>query len=88
MTTSQLAPWATVLVATIAALSAWAAQRAAARASVLNTSNTNRTDMEKEAYERARAFDTGTIARQDAEIAELRAAVAELRDEIRRLGKR
>jgi hypothetical protein len=37
--------------------------------------------MEKGAYERARAFDTETIKRQDAEILELRAEVAEAKAE-------
>ena len=62
----------TVIVAIIAAGSAYASQRAAARASTLNTSTTTRVDMEKEAYDRARKFDIETIQRQDAEILELR----------------
>lgn len=62
----------TVFVAIIAAGSAYASQRAAARASQLNTQTTSRVDMEKEAYDRARKFDIETIERQDAEIAELR----------------
>jgi len=64
--------WVTILVAIIAALSAYASQRAAAKASNLNTTTTSRVDMEKEAYDRARKFDIETIERQDAEIAELR----------------
>jgi FtsZ-binding cell division protein ZapB len=63
----------TIIVAVIAAGSAYASQRAAARATTINTSTTSRVDMEKEAYERARKFDIETIARQDAEIEELRA---------------
>lgn len=61
-----------VSVALIAALAAWASQRSAAKASTLNTLTVTAVDREKEAYERARAFDTETIRRQDEEIAELR----------------
>lgn len=73
---------ATIFVATIAALSAYASQRAAARAAVLNTSTTSRVDMEREAYERARKFDIDTIERQDREIAELRGENEELRGQV------
>lgn len=60
----------TLLIAVVSALSAWASQRAAARATTLNTETTSRVDMEKEAYERARKFDIETINRQDAELQE------------------
>lgn len=63
---------ATILVALIAAAGAWASQRAASKASIQNTQVGGRVDMEKEAYERARGYDTETIARQSAEITELR----------------
>lgn len=63
---------ATIVVAAIAALSAWASQRAASRASTVNALTSSRVDMEKEAYDRARAYDTETIKRQDEEIADLR----------------
>lgn len=56
----------------IAALGAWAASRASAKAAAKNSQTTSRTEMEKEAYDRARKYDTETIARQDAEIAEVR----------------
>lgn len=62
----------TLVVAIVAAGSAYASQRAASRASTMNVNTTSRVDMEKEAYERARAFDTETIVRQDKEIEELR----------------
>lgn len=62
----------TITVVLITAVSAYASQRAAARASRMNTQTTSRVDMEKEAYERARKFDVETIQRQDAEILELR----------------
>lgn len=74
--------WVTILVAVIAALSAYASQRAAAKASNLNTTTTSRVDMEKEAYDRARKFDIETIERQDAEIAELRQDNKDLHEKI------
>lgn len=74
---------ATVIVAIVAAGSAYASQRAASRASTLNTQTSSRVEMEREAYDRARAFDTETIKRQDAEIEELRAEILELRGELR-----
>jgi TolA-binding protein len=70
---------ASVIVAAIAALSAYASQRNASRASTINTQATSRVDMEKEAYERARQFDTDTIERQDKEIQELRQEIAVLK---------
>lgn len=71
---------ASIIVAGIAASSAIASQRAAAKASVLNTQTTSRVDMEREAYERARNFDTETIRRQDEELDDLRARVRVLED--------
>lgn len=76
---------ATLAVAVIAALSAWASQRAASRASTTNTNTTSRVEMEKEAYDRARAYDTETISRQDAEIAELRSEHNNCAEEIKTL---
>jgi TolA-binding protein len=75
---------ASVIVAAIAALSAYASQRNASRASTINTQATSRVDMEKEAYERARQFDTDTIERQDKEIQELRQEIAVLKAEHRK----
>jgi peptidoglycan hydrolase CwlO-like protein len=72
----------TIVVAVIAAGSAYASQRAAARASTLNTSTSSRVDMEKEAYDRARKFDIETIQRQDEEIADLRADNEALHEKI------
>lgn len=72
-----------IVVAFIAAIAAWASQRAASKASGTNTQVAGRLDAEKEAYERARAFDTETIRRQDAEIAELRAEARALHAELR-----
>lgn len=65
------ATWVGVLVAVISAAAAFASQRSAAKASTMNTDTTSRVEMEKEAYNRARAFDTETITRQDKRIEEL-----------------
>lgn len=72
---------ASIIVAGVAAASAYASQRAAAKASRDNTNTSSRTDMEKEAYDRARRYDTDTIGRQDGELDELRAEVIVLRNE-------
>lgn len=67
-----------LVVAIIAAISAFASQRASAKAAKAARIETarielqnSRVDMEKNAYERARAFDTETIARQNKRISEL-----------------
>lgn len=73
---------ASIIVAGIAAISAFASQKAAAKASEKNTITTSRVDMEKEAYDRARAYDTETIRRQDEEIQELRSENQSLREEV------
>jgi peptidoglycan hydrolase CwlO-like protein len=71
-----------VIIAIIAALGAWAAQRAAAKASTANTTVSGRLDAERGAYERARAFDVATIERQDHELKELREANKTLKEEL------
>lgn len=75
----------TISVAVIAAGGAWAAQRSAARASMVNTSVTSRLEAEKEAYERARAFDIQTIERQQQEIKDLREQIVAMRERLARL---
>jgi FtsZ-binding cell division protein ZapB len=70
---------ASILVAAVAALSAYASQRSAAKTSTTNLEVASRNDAAKDAYERARAFDTETISRQDAELEELRAENADLK---------
>ena len=62
---------ATIVVALIGGLAAWATQRNATRASRTTAVEASRTDMEKEAYNRAVAFDTATINRQTGLIEEL-----------------
>lgn len=76
---------ASIIVSLIAALAGYASQRAAAKASTKNAATTSRADLEKEAYERARAFDTETIERQDKELAELRQHVRELNADVKRV---
>lgn len=76
---------ASILVGMVAAASAYASQRAAARASTLNATAASRVDMEKEAYERARKFDVETIGRQDHELDDLREENEELQVKIRAL---
>ena len=68
-----------IAVAVIAAFGAWAAQRAAARASTVSS----RMDAEKEAYERARALDTQTINRLKEENEELRDTVEDLKAQVK-----
>lgn len=69
-------------VAVVAGLFAWASQRSASKASATNTATVTAVDREKEAYERARAFDTETIRRQDEELAELREDNRKLHDRV------
>lgn len=71
----------TVLVVILSGLFAWLSQRSAAKASKTNTLTVTAVDREKEAYERARAFDTETITRQGNEIKVLRGQVAEAKAE-------
>lgn len=76
---------ATVIAATIAALAAWATQRSAAQAAVRNQSVASRTDIEKEAFERAKTFYTDTIDRQANEVRELETDVVELKAKVKEL---
>lgn len=80
---------ASVIVAIISALSALAAQRAASKASrvdhkaVIDAENENtRAEVEKDAYSRARAFDTATIERQEEELKQLRLDNRKLHSEL------
>lgn len=74
---------ASIIVAIVAATSAYASQRAASKATTVNTITTSRVDMEKEAYDRARSYDTETIKRQDTELDELRVENKTLQQEVR-----
>jgi small-conductance mechanosensitive channel len=61
-----------IVISVIGGLGAWLAARESRKASTTNTSASGRVEMEKEAYERARALDTETIQRQHDELQELR----------------
>jgi small-conductance mechanosensitive channel len=81
---------ASIIVSVIAALAGYASQRAAVRATNKNAASSSRTELdktrteaEKEAYQRARAFDMETIQRQDAELEELRANQRTLNEDIK-----
>lgn len=74
-----------VVVAVIAGLSGYAAQRSSSKAAGKVKVESSRVDMEKSAYERARAFDTETIARQNRRIAELAREVRLLQEELKEL---
>lgn len=74
---------ASAVVAAIAGLSAWASQRAAAKASIRNTDTTSRSAIEEGAFERAKSFYTDTIDRQDREIHELEGDVGRLKTQVR-----
>lgn len=81
----QITAIATVIAAIIAAFAAIATQRSAAAAAVRNQSVSSRTDIEKEAFERAKDFYTDTIDRQGANIHELETDVANLKGRVRYL---
>lgn len=71
-----------VVVAVVAAVGAWASQKSASRASMIIASTSSRLEAEREAYERARAFDVATIQRQDEEITGLLKEIATLRTKL------
>lgn len=77
-----------IVIAIIAALGAWASQRSAAKANLMNTGVSTRLEAEKEAYNRARSFDIETIKRQDAELTELRKDNQRLYSEVSQLRER
>lgn len=79
---------ASVIVAVIAAGAALASQRSASNAIKDKSSGHNRIEMEKEAYERARAFDTETINRQNKQITTLTIENKSLRQRVEELFKR
>lgn len=84
-----------IIAAFIAAGFAYLSSRAANQASIINAKTNaeaakeqTRTDLETEAYIRARQYDLATIARKDAEIQELRAEREEFKREIAKLKQR
>lgn len=77
-----------IIASIVAALGAWAATRAASKANVQNSTVSGRLDAERNAYERARAFDVDTIERQADEIEELRLDNERLREDLLAVRKR
>jgi hypothetical protein len=73
---------ATVLAALISGIAVIATQRSAAAAAVRNQSISSRTDIEKEAFERAKGYYTDAMDRQAAEIGGLETDVATLRGRV------
>lgn len=80
---------ASILAAIVAALSAWAVSRSASRGAqrtkeieASTTRETARSTAESEAYERARAFDTETITRQERKIDSLEDALGQRESEL------
>lgn len=71
----------TLIIALSSTLGLYLTNRASAKASMTNTSVTARVELEKEAYDRARKYDTDTIERQDAEIEELRRELHEVKEQ-------
>jgi len=71
--------WATIIVAAIALVSAIFSGKASSNASKYTT----RTQMETEAYNRARAMDLKTIERQDRELDELQKKYDQLDEKYR-----
>jgi regulator of replication initiation timing len=61
-----------IAISVIGAIGVWISSRESRKATTTNTAASGRVEMEKEAYERARALDTETIRRQHDEIQELR----------------
>jgi hypothetical protein len=62
---------ASVIISAITALGVWLSARESRKATTTNTTSSSRVEMEKEAYERARALDVQTIERQERRINEL-----------------
>lgn len=62
---------ATVIAALIAGLAGWATARTSAKSEVRRQETASRTDIEKEAFQRAKDFYTDTIDRQAKQIDEL-----------------
>ena len=70
---------ATVVAAVVAGGFGYLVQRTAAKASVKNATIASRGDIERDAFERAKAFYTDVIDRQQAEIQDLESDVRDLK---------
>jgi TolA-binding protein len=73
----------TIVISLIAAGATYLAARVSANASKTNTVTSSRVEMEKEAYERARALDVGTIKQQEEKLEKLAKQADEQADAIR-----
>jgi TolA-binding protein len=76
---------ASIAVSLVAALGAWLSARESRKASTTNATASGRVEMEKEAYERARALDVATIERQAKRLKELEEEADETEIELRQL---
>ena len=79
---------ANIIVAFVSGFAMWATQKTIAKASSASSIQNIRAQMEQEAYERARAYDTETIKRQAEEIKELQLENKELKNELKALRSR
>lgn len=73
---------ATVIATAITGLAGWATQKSAANAAAKNAAIASRTEVEKEAFERAKEFYTEVIDRQGNEIHELEADIGRLKKRV------
>jgi TolA-binding protein len=76
---------ASVIISAITALGVWLSARESRKATTTNTTSSSRVEMEKEAYERARALDVQTIERQERRINELEEEADETEIELTQL---
>jgi TolA-binding protein len=76
---------ASVIISAITALGVWLSARESRKATTTNTTASSRTEMEKEAYERARALDVATIERQAQRLRELEEEADETEMELKQL---
>lgn len=76
---------ASIIISVITALGVWLSARESRKATTTNTTASGRVEMEKEAYERARALDVQTIERQERRILELEEEARETEIEFKQL---
>lgn len=76
---------ASIVSAMVAALSAYLTQRSSAKAQIITATTTSRSDIERDAFERAKEFYTDTIDRQAAEIHEQADELRQLEARVRTL---
>lgn len=76
---------ATVISAVVAALSGYLTQRASSNAQIVTSATASRSDLEREAFERAKDYYTDTIDRQAAEIHEQASELVGLAERVEKL---